>query len=454
MKYLDDLTALLGKPVSAKDFELYHHLKMLKIEVSKLEMELRRSKNDKLLTESLLNSTIKDLKVSNQKIRELRRVELDANAKELEFRDSQLEQITQSMTSSMSYIDADYVYRYINYKYEEWFGFKREELVGKTAQELAPELFKMLKPIYDNVMNGERYEFELDTVIPSGKRMVFRNTYIPAYDPQGNNIGLYIYATDITEIKLKTEAEEETRKELADKNVKLEQYIQSNVQLEQFAHIAAHDMRAPLRTISSFTGILEKRLADSLEEDEKTYITYVKEGTKTLSAMITDLLNYSVVKSQGIKITEFNLESLIKQILVYLEKNISESKSKIVLGAFPKTIKADRIKMYQVFQNLISNAIKFSDKNELPMVRISSVENDHEILFKIEDNGIGIPAEKRKEIFQPFKQLNTKQKYKGTGLGLAICKRIINDHGGDIRVEESPLGGTTMAFTIKKNLEA
>ena len=160
MKYLKNLTTLLGKPVSPKDFELYHQLKLLKIEIAKMQSEVNVRKNETLLTEALLNSTIEDLRVSNLKIRKLKREQLEAKAKELEFREKQLEQITGSMTSSMCYMDSDYIYRYVNHKYEEWFGISAESMLGNSVKEISPELFKLNKAIYDSVMEGNEFDME------------------------------------------------------------------------------------------------------------------------------------------------------------------------------------------------------------------------------------------------------------------------------------------------------
>ncbi len=451
MKYLENLTTLLGKPVSPKDFELHHQLKLLKIEVAKLQKDLRECRNERILTESLLNSTIEDLRVSNQKIRQLRRKDLDSKSREIEFKEKQLAQITGSMTSSMCYLDQNYVYRYINHKYEEWFGIKKEDMIGTCIKDIAPNIFSRYKPVYDKVMDGEEVEVELDMMVPSGKRMIFKSTYVPAYDIDGNNIGMYIYGTDITENKLQTESLKNKEKEITQINEELKQYIESNVQLEQFAHIAAHDMKAPLRTISSFSGILEKRIEDKLENTERQYFNYIKEGTQSLSVMVSDLLNYSRVKSQGLIISEFKILKLVNTVLRYLDESVNSSKANIILDVPDITMLADRNKIYQVLQNLVSNAVKFSKSNTRPIVKVKATDRIDSILISVSDNGIGIPKECRGEIFDPFKQLNTKQKFKGTGLGLSICNRIIRDHKGEIVISDSKLGGTKIEIVIPKS---
>lgn len=454
MKYIESITSLLGQPRTVSEFELYHQFKLLRIEVSKLERKLAQTENERLLTENLLNSTIQDLKDSNDKIRNIRRRELLEKEKELQFKSEQLSQITESMTSSMCYVDKDYVYRYVNHRYEQWFGHCRKDILGKSISELAPKLYKMFKPTYDSVMEGKHFDYEYDAVIPNtGQRMVFKINYVPAYNIDGKNIGLYIFATDITDNKLKEEELEESKKVLNSKNKIMEQYIQSNVQLEQFAHIAAHDMKAPLRTITSFAGILEKKLDDKLDDKEKNYFDFILQGTRSLSVMVSDLLQYSKVKSQGLIITSISPEAVLNRILRYLKLNIDEKQAIVILGKFPEEINADKGKISQVFQNLVSNAIKFSVEGKNPLVNINFHATDDHWIFSVEDNGIGIDDESKKKIFEPFKQLSTKQKFQGTGLGLSICKRIIEDHGGTIVVKNRESGGSKFVFSISKYLE-
>lgn len=454
MKYIETITSLLGRPQTASEFELYHQFKLLRIEISKLEKKLAQTENERMLTENLLNSTIKDLKDSSDKIRSIRRRELMEKDKELQFKAEQLSQITDSLTSSMCYMDRNYIYRYVNYRYEQWFGHSKEEVIGKTGAQLAPELFRMFKPIYDSVMSGERYDYEFETVIPrTGERMVFKTNYVPAYNIDGKNIGLYIFSTDITDNKMKEEQLVASKRELNSKNKIMEQYIQSNLQLEQFAHIAAHDMKAPLRTITSFAGILEKKLADRLDNKEKNYFDFISQGTKDLSIMVSDLLQYSKVKSQGLRLSPISPCRLVNQMLNYLKINIDEKSAVIILGKFPEKISGDKGKLSQVFQNLISNAIKFSEEGKNPIVNIDSTESENHWIFSVADNGIGIDDESKEKIFEPFKQLSTKQKYQGTGLGLSICKRIIEDHGGTIDVKNRESGGSKFVFSISKYLE-
>ena len=439
MKNLENLISLVGKAVDPKNFELLDCVKKLKLELAQKEKEYSDCQAQQIKTESILKTAIDDLKRESHKA--------------LKHKDNQLKQITESMTSSMCYMDADYIYRYVNSRYEEWYGISSQDIIGKSIKDLMPSIFKNHKSIYDKVIKGETINNTVDTFLPNGKRMVFNVSYVPAYNMDEENIGLYIYSTDVTEIHIKSEALEASQKEVIHKNKILEQYIDSNLQLEQFAHIAAHDMRAPLRTISSFTGIIEKKLGSFLSEKDKQYVNYIKQGTKSLSNLITDLLDYSNIKSKGISLQRFKPEEMLEQVITFISPS-DLLNVEIIISDLPDEIVADRIKIYQVFQNLISNAIKFVDGDVKPVVEVKSSETDDFYIFSVSDNGIGIPEEMKAFIFDSFKQLNNKSKFKGTGLGLSICQRIINDHNGTIKVEKSALGGSKFVFTISKNLNA
>ena len=209
---------------------------------------------------------------------------------------------------------------------------------------------------------------------------------------------------------------------------------------------------APLRTISSFSGILESKIKNLLGEKEKEYFKFIKEGTESLSDLISDLLNYSKVKSQGIVTSEVDLKDLVNKVLRYLEESIEEKEATIIIGDMPNKLVADRTKLYQVLQNLIANGMKFCAQGIKPIIKLEAEELEDKVVFGVSDNGIGISPNERESVFEPFKQLNTKQKFKGTGLGLAICKRIIEDHKGEIKIMESESGGCKFEFYFSKEV--
>lgn len=452
MKPIEKINSLLQEDISGKEFELLHQFKLLKLDMYKLEQELMLVHNDKLIMEHHLNSTIKDLAESNKKIRQLRRKELKEKERLLRFEQNRLEQITHAMTSSIAYVDNNFIYRYTNHMYTEWFGERASDIIGKSVSEVIGEdFFKMTKPLYDRVFQGENYSYENQTIY-NGKPLYLRVNYVPATDEAGNNIGLYIFAHNITENKLIEEEIRTSKKELSQTNKKLTKYIESNIQLEQFAHIAAHDMKSPLRSISSFAGLLKMNLDNTLEPKNRNYFNIIEEGTKTLNALITDLLDYSKLGAKKLELSQVDLGRLLQKILTYLKSSIDEKKAVIKIGELPTVITADRTKLYQVFQNLISNALKFTPHNAMAEIEIYSEECPDHFHFYVKDNGIGISPEHQSVIFDSFKQLHSKTEYQGTGLGLSICKKIITDHGGEIKVTSEPGQGSTFHFAISKGL--
>ena len=452
MKPVEKIGQLLKEPICTEWFEMHHQYKLLKIEIEKLQSKLRRSNNDKMVMEYHLNSTIEQLRTSNNKIKKLRRKELRENQRKILSEVSKLEQITSSMTSSMAYIDREYRYRYINHKYTEWFGVSKEVILGKTIAEAAgPVFFKLYKPLYDKIFEGESYNLDVDTkAAETSKRLVVNSHYVPAYDLEGNNIGLYVYGTDITENKTKEELLQASKLEINKTNEQLKKYIESNVQLEQFAFIAAHDMKAPLRSIASFSELLKRSLGEQqLNKKQSNYFDYISTGTKRMSALITDLLNYSKVSGHKLNLEPTNFNLVVDNVTQYLASTIEERNAEIVTtSTLPDDIIADRVKIYQVFQNLISNAIKFTAADVTPRVTISYIKESGFHNFKISDNGIGMEEEYHNQIFESFKQINNKNQFEGTGLGLSICKKIIEHHGGNISVHSQLGEGTTMKFNL------
>ncbi|MFK7771314.1 MAG: ATP-binding protein [Saprospiraceae bacterium] len=240
--------------------------------------------------------------------------------------------------------------------------------------------------------------------------------------------------------------------ELEKKNMILEKYIESNIQLEQFAHIASHDLKSPLRTVGSFSSLLKRRAKDKLNENELEYLDMISNAAKLMWNLVDDLMTYSQVNSLQMNLTANNANHLIEEVLANLNFSIKEKEAKIKVGNLPSKIMIDETKVRQVFQNLIANSLKFMPTDRTPEISINCIPENGFWKFTIQDNGIGIPVEYREKIFKPYKQLHTKDKFEGTGMGLAICKKIVEKHGGDISFESEEGKGTTFYFTISSAL--
>jgi PAS domain S-box-containing protein len=222
----------------------------------------------------------------------------------------------------------------------------------------------------------------------------------------------------------------------------------SNKELELFAYVASHDLQEPLRMVSSYTQLLERRYSDKLDDDAREFIAYAVDGASRMQRLINDLLEFSRVSTRGrpVELTD------VAQVLGIVRANLSvavEEAGALVTNAQMPVILADSGQIGQVLQNLVGNAIKFRNGTR-PHVHVDAVENLDDWKFSVHDDGIGIEAEYFDRIFVIFQRLHSKGDYPGTGIGLALCKRIVERHGGKIWVESQPHAGSTFYFTIPK----
>lgn len=240
--------------------------------------------------------------------------------------------------------------------------------------------------------------------------------------------------------------------ELNESNLKLKQQtnelINTNDDLRRFANVISHDLKTPLRTMGSFSGLLKKKIGHRLNESERKYLDIIERSSTSMYALIEDLLTYTKVNSEGLNFYEADVKALIGETLVFLNSEIQEKAAIISNKVEGCIIMCDRIKLKQVFLNLIQNAIKFSSQDgRTPEIVITGEIIDNQAIFSVIDNGIGIDEEFRNKVFVEFEQLNG-NRFQGSGLGLSICQRIVSKHGGKIWFENNPKQGTSFYFTI------
>jgi len=237
---------------------------------------------------------------------------------------------------------------------------------------------------------------------------------------------------------------------LEEKNRQLKSYINSNMELENFAYIASHDLKEPIRSISGFAQLLLNKYEDKLDESGKEYLQYLISAARSMNSLITDLLELARVQNDSSKVHPLAPEALLQQVAERLRHSITESAAKISWSPLPQAIVGNPVQLHQLLQNLISNAIKFRNPDIPPEIWIKVEDLGTHWEFAVADNGIGIESVYFEKIFSLFKKLHSKQTYEGTGIGLALCKKIVELHGGEIWVSSAPGFGTTFYFTLKK----
>jgi PAS domain S-box-containing protein len=278
----------------------------------------------------------------------------------------------------------------------------------------------------------------IDLVQPGGVNITLTVSSAPIIDVQWQVLGGVMVLQDITSIK-------EAEKELV-QNAK--ELTRSNAELQQFAYVASHDLQEPLRMVTSYLGLLEKRYGDQLDPKAQEFIDYALQGSERMKQLINGLLEYSRVNSRGVRFAPLEMGQVINEVMLALKASIDENKAIIVAAQLP-TILADRRQMAQLLQNLIGNAIKFHGPQP-PRVEISAREDGREWIFSVHDNGIGIDPKYHSRIFEVFQRLHTVSEFPGTGIGLAICKKIVEQHGGRIWVESAEENGSTFFFALPK----
>ncbi len=226
--------------------------------------------------------------------------------------------------------------------------------------------------------------------------------------------------------------------------------LDSNKELEKFAYVASHDLQEPLRMVASFLQLLEKKYGTQLDDKAKEYIGYAVGGAKRMRELILDMLEYSRVSSTLIAHEQINLNKIIEEVKLNL-LSILDSESEIRIEGVLPNVRGIKSQIFQLIQNLVGNALKYKSKERKAIVEIKATEQEKEWEISISDNGIGIDYQHYEKIFVIFQRLHNKNDYSGTGIGLAICKKIVDKHGGRIWVESEVGKGSKFTFTIPKH---
>jgi PAS domain S-box-containing protein len=368
----------------------------------------------------------------------------ERRAMEAALRDAQarFDGIISISTDAIVSVDEGQRIVFFNQGAEQTFGYGAEEVIGMPLEMLIPQRFRDdhhqevsgfgRSPVRARRM-GERGQ--ISGLRKDGEEFPAEAS-ISRYMLGGKRIFTAVLR-DSTERQRTEEALARQAAELA----------RSNSDLEQFAYVASHDLQEPLRMVASYTQLLGRRYADRLDDDAREFIGYAVDGVTRMQSLINDLLAYSRVGTRGDEFAETDTSAVLARVLATLGAAIEENDAVVSFDALP-TIRADAGQLAQLFQNLIGNAIKFRRPEVAPRVHIGAERQERGWLFSVRDNGIGIGPEYADRIFIIFQRLHSRSEYPGTGIGLSICKKIVERHGGEIRMESTPGEGTTFLFDI------
>ena len=224
----------------------------------------------------------------------------------------------------------------------------------------------------------------------------------------------------------------------------------SNAELERFAYIASHDLQEPLRMVSSFLQLLQKKYGGQLDERADQYIHYAVDGAERMKALIRDLLEYSRLGTGKEAFDWVDTGEVLSEVGGVFREQVATTGAQVKTGHLPR-VWGDRVQLTQLLQNLVSNALKYAG-NRTPVITVGAEEHPEYWQFSVADNGIGIDPQFFDKIFIIFQRLHNRNEYSGTGIGLAICKKIVERHGGRIWVDSAAGGGSTFYFTISKKM--
>jgi two-component system sensor kinase FixL len=326
---------------------------------------------------------------------------------------------------------------------ERMFGYAAEEVIGKNVSMLMPMPHRAE---HDSYLSNYK---ERGTSGIVGTVREFQ-----AVRKNGEIFPIEIAITELAAMDSRTYTaviRDITDRKGADKlrEKLIESLMQANVQLEQFAYVASHDLREPLRMVVSFTDLLMKEYGDSLDDTGRSYMQISRDAAKRMEALVTDLLEYARLGREPELARVIDCNERFKDAVGMLQNTITTSEAVVTSDSLPH-ISAHPVQFNRLLQNLIANAIHYHRPGVTPHVHVSASDLGDAWEFCVEDNGLGIQEEYLEYVFQPFKRLHSHQDHKGTGIGLAICRKIVENFGGVMRVESTFGKGSRFYFTVYK----
>ncbi len=371
---------------------------------------------------------------------------IESNNEEIKEQEARIRKVIEASPAAIVLMDQNRNISLVNLETENLFEYSRSELIGESAEKLIPSKLIQNDKLVDNLFSSKSnidilgLDQNFYGLTKSGKRVPIevRLNYIEIHHQEM----ILASIIDITERKQRE----------AEIKMYVDQLKSKNKELEQFSYITSHDLQEPLRTVLSFIDLIQDDYGENLDPDMKMYLKYITDASLRMSNLIKSLLDYSRIGYKGV-VEPVDCNELIESVTADLSYKIKKSQAKISYDSLP-TVVGYNLELRLLFQNLITNAIKFQKPTEFPVIDLSFEDKNTHWQFNIADNGIGIPKEFQNKIFVIFQRLHNREIYDGTGIGLSHCQKIVELHGGEIWVNSEAGIGSTFHFTIPKTLNS
>jgi PAS domain S-box-containing protein len=396
------------------------------------ELTFQNSEREKRAAELIIANT--ELVFQNQE-KEKRAIELSIANAELEKAAAQFRLVVESAPYAMVLINCKGKIAFVNAHTEKLFCYCRNELLGRKLEILISGrsrkyFFTHRHALLQKLSKGPlSIKSDVFALRKSGMEVEVQLDLIPIETSEGSMVLATII--DISERKFQEDLLKKQNKEL-----------------EQFAYIASHDLQEPLRTVSNYIQVFEEEYSDQLDDNARRYLRSIDNATKRMIMLVKSLLSFSRL-GKNVNLVSVDIGLLIMDVIADLDKAVKTANAVIEVGKMPK-LHVFESEIRQVFQNIISNALKFRHIGIPTMIRIWSEKANGKWQFSVQDNGIGIDPAYFGRVFEIFQRINTSPEFEGNGIGLSNCKKIILLHNGEIWIESIPGQGTTFHFTIPK----
>lgn len=361
----------------------------------------------------------------------------------MKLKESQLRNFVEQAPAAVAMLDADMKYITVSNEWFEQYNIERTDLVGVSHYEVFPKINDMPEwhEQHQEVLKGVELSSTKDKIIrQDGTVQWISWKMIPWYNEPGKIAGMIMYTADITAEVTYAEKLEKKTGELAS----------ANEELESFSYSVSHDLRAPLRSINGFSDILIEDYKDKIDENGVRLLNIVKDSAVKMGQLIDDILQFSRLGKKDIQFNQIEMNKLFKSVIEDLDSDFLDKKKELSIGELHNS-KGDISLIKRVVFNLMSNAYKYSaTKDKISVIVRSEIQNGN-IVYSIEDNGVGFDMKFRDKLFGVFQRLHSETEFEGTGVGLAIVKRIIDKHGGSIWAESEIGKGSTFFFTLPQN---